>query len=111
MSWSATCSMSGRGLLSPSRREPPLDGPASKSVQRRITGDQPERWIGARAYRAHMELRAAEAVVAQYGSDVALTGYGDGRRAVRQRDVEGRLLAKEVDIFCGSEVPGQLVER
>ena len=38
------------GLFRPSRREPPLNGAASKSVGRRIDGDQRERQIGARAY-------------------------------------------------------------
>ena len=111
MSWSATRSMSGRGLFSPSRREPPLDGPSPKSVDRRIAGDQRERQIGARAYRTHMELRAAEAVVAQHGSYVALTGYSNGRRAVRQRDVEGRLLAKEVDMFLRERSVRAVLER
>ena len=58
------------------------------------------------AHRAHVELRTAEAVVTQYSSDVALAGYGDRRRAVRQLDVEGGLAAKEVDVFRGSDVPG-----
>ena len=58
-----------------------------------------------------MKLRTAEAVVAQYGSYVALTGYGDGRRAVSQRDVEGRLLAKEVDIFRGQRSARTGIER
>ena len=86
-------------LLSPSLREPSLNGPAPTCVDRRIAGDQRERQIGARAYRTHMELRAAEAVVTQHGSYVTLTSYSNGRRAVRQRDVEGRLLAKEVDMM------------
>ena len=99
------------GLFSPSRRKPPLDGPSPKSVDRRIAGDQRERQIGARAYRTHVELRTAEAVVAQYGSYVALTSYGDGRRAVRQLDVEGRLLAKEVDMFLGERSARTVIER
>jgi hypothetical protein len=98
------------GLFSPSRRKPPLDGPSPKSVNWRIAGDQPERQIGARAYCTHVKLRTAEAVVAQYGSYVALTGYGDGRRAVSQLDVEGRLLAKEVDMFLGERSDRTVIE-
>jgi hypothetical protein len=86
-------------LFSPSRRKPPLDGAASNSVKWRIAGDQRKRRVGASPQRARTELRAAEAVVAQHGSYVALAGYGDGRRAVRQLDIEGRLSAKEVDMF------------
>ena len=80
-------------------------------MDRRIAGDQRERQIGARACRTHVKLRTAEAVVAQYGSDVALTSYGDGRRAVSQLDVEGRLCAKEVDIFLGERSARTVIER
>jgi hypothetical protein len=57
-----------------------------------------------------MELRTAEAVVAKYGSYVAVASHGDGRRAVRQHDVPGRLFAKELYLFRGERSARTVVE-
>ena len=99
------------GLFSPSRRKPTLDGPSPTSVDRRIAGDQRERQVRFRESRTHVKLRTAEAVVVQHGSYVALTSYGDGRRAVSQLDVEGRLFAKDVDVILGERSARTVFER
>jgi hypothetical protein len=58
-----------------------------------------------------VKLRTAEAVVVQHGSYVALTSHGDGRRAVSQLDVEGRLFAKDVDVILGERSARTVFER